>query len=96
MRFLKVGLAVSGLAVASFLLAGCKPSTPAPSTSGTSDISGSANTGYQQTNTTAPSPLVKAQTTDQAVVSEGTQINTLNQNSTSVDQSLNDQQINVD
>jgi hypothetical protein len=106
-KSIKVGLVVSGTVLTGFLLAGCAKSTSTANTITTppTPIEQAASTAPQtpQTNTNtmnypaspAPATVVKAQTTDQAVTNEGSEMKQLDKESTTVDQSFNDQQINV-
>lgn len=78
---------IAGLLLASGLLVGCSKTT----TQGTSVPT--SETAQQDAMKPAVSPTVAAQDTNQAVTNEGAQLNTLNKDSTSIDQSFNDQAV---
>lgn len=89
---------VAGLIATSLILAGCGKTaanpSPTPATSDTSLTNPAGGpVGAAQTPTTpgASPTMMKATTTTQAVTNEGAQLNAVNKDATSIDQSLNDQ-----
>ena len=84
---LKTASILSTIAAASVFLMACKQAT-AP-------LANSQQPPTAQASDETHSPVLGAQTTDQAVMNEGAQLNTLGQDSTATDKSFNDQSINV-
>ena len=86
-KTLKTAAVVTALSTASILLMGCKQET-AP-------LATSQQPAEATASDEAHSPVLGAQTTDQAVINEGAQLNSLHQDSTATDQSFSDQPITV-
>lgn len=95
----KMGLFVTSVAAASVLFAGCQKkigvSTDINATLTASPEVSTAPESTPSTNPPVTETTVKAQSTQQAVTNEGTDLNRLNQKATAVDQSFTDQSIDV-
>ena len=100
-KFVKWGIIASGIALSGIVLMACNTPAGTSTSSNTDNTTNPDNAMLPESSpmtspasdTTAPS--VPAQSTDQAATNENVQLGKLNQDSTNVDKSLNDQAINV-